>query len=278
MRSIVWTSTAAIALTGLIQASGWFNDPCDFWGAVFASWWAGVALFCSGGLAVAIFSLTNPETLRFAERVGILFQGDHGPHIDYAVERLQALEHYDDSADHVYTVDEQRIDVEKFHISMDSAMTVRPFIKDRRSSYEYPLGWAGMPHPPEGGRPNRLVYARVDGAQIHGPAPITLDGLFRTLPVKIEPTEAAKVEVGMNSWCSDGGHITYRPVRFTRKMRVVFKNRTDSPIWLQRHKPHGMVFQLTPGDPMTVYEGSEIEPGKQLYDFSVLSRPPAFIE
>lgn len=274
VQGIVWTATVATTVTGVVHISGWFNDPSDFWGAVFASWVAGVILFDSGGLAVAIFSLTQPETFHFAERVGILFQGDHGPHIDYAVKRLQALEHYDQSADHEYIIDEKRSDAAKFYIVMDSVSAVMPFIADRRSSYEYPLGWAAMPPPPDGGRPNKLAYVRVNGAQVHAPAPITQEGLSKILPITIEPAESAKIEVSMNSWCSDGGHVTYCPVRFTRKIRVVFKNRTDAPIWLQRHKPPGTVIQLTPGDPVAVYEGLEIEPGAQLYDFSVLSRPP----
>src|SRR5437588_7652008 len=89
--AVIAASTASIIATGFVYWMRWGLDPSTHFGAVFASWVGGVALFVIAGAVVALVSLARPEMESFDARARILFRRQTGKHIDYLIQRMQTV-------------------------------------------------------------------------------------------------------------------------------------------------------------------------------------------
>jgi hypothetical protein len=116
----VWAIFAAlfvvVAATGAMYALGLGLSPDTNFGAVFASWVGGVALFAVAGTIVAIVSLVRPEHESFDARARILFRRQSGRHIDYAISRIkEVLEHYAEATERRIVINEYDEKSKKLH-------------------------------------------------------------------------------------------------------------------------------------------------------------------
>jgi hypothetical protein len=136
----VWAVLIAMVLsivaTILIYRSGIDTNPATEFGAVFASWVGGVALFVVLGLAVAVVSLAQPEQESFDARARILFRRATGKHIDYIVSQIkETLEHYAEKAEIKVRITDYSPAEKKYLISVSDTVLVRSYLDDVETSY-----------------------------------------------------------------------------------------------------------------------------------------------
>jgi hypothetical protein len=144
------------------------THPETFFGAVFASWLGGLALFIITGIAIFVFSIARPEKDSFDARARILFRRQAGRHIDYIVERIKGiLEHYAESTEVTVSTISFHAGENKYRVASKNITQVRSYIDDVETTYVSALGRTNVTLPPPGGESNRLIYLRIDGTP-HG--------------------------------------------------------------------------------------------------------------
>jgi len=277
IRAILLAMTCAVGLTLLVYAAGLGRDPATFFGAAFAGWVSGVALFALTGVFVAIVSLAKPEDESVEGRARILFRGQKGRHIDYIVAVIRtSFEHYTESVIHTITISEFHPDEEKFRVLSEGETRLRAYIDDAMTTYRSRISMSEVSAPPAGGAPNRLTYLRV-GRQNRGGADFRGTSLEVPFDTTIEPGADCLIADGMEYWVTaDTEENSYRPIRFTQFARLTVRNyrRDNRPLDLKISDDGGQTFkpfQIQPGEVRTILEARDVEPDKVIYDLRLLA-------
>jgi hypothetical protein len=152
LRLVLATVILVLGATGAAYWFGVWQDPSTHWGAVFASWVGGVALFAVTGAVVAYVTLAQPEKEAFDARARILFRRQSGKHIDYIVKRIQdTLEHYSEQTDVHVVIRGYDEESKKFRIAVGHKVTLRSYVDDITSTYSSSIEYDDVAGPPPGG-------------------------------------------------------------------------------------------------------------------------------
>jgi hypothetical protein len=222
--AVIIAMVVSIIATVAIYLSNIDIDPVHKFGAAFAAWSGGVALFVVVGLAVAIVSLAQPEQESFDARARILFRRATGKHIDYVISRIKdTLEHYAEKAEIKIRIMDYNIPEKKYLVSISDTVFVRSYLDDVETSYASKLEYTEITDPPAGST-NSLRHLRVDGKNIAGPQEFrgSVHAPFQT---RIDQDAACKVEFSVITGCG----LTMRKIlmnRFDTHSYLRLKSRT----------------------------------------------------
>ncbi|AMB47685.1 hypothetical protein [Methylobacterium sp. AMS5] len=271
----LWTLFLAIliclALTGLVYYVVGVPPPNDHWGSVFASWVGGVALFLVVGVASAITQVARPELESFDTRARILFRKQSGRHIDYIVGRVQQLlEHYADTTHRKVSINEFHDGEGKFLVAVQTAVSVRSYIDDVRSTYGSTIQFRKVTAPPPG-RSNRLVFVRADGKSLGAGTDFT-DAIERPFETTIEAGCPCLVESRVELWVAHGTEPnTYRPARYSQQVVLEIENNLHDGrgIVVTFHDADDRTHEvrIPSGESRVVIEATDAPPLEQVFDF-----------
>jgi hypothetical protein len=274
-----WSVVAAAVLSVLgtagIYWSGYGLDPATHFGAAFASWVGGLALFLVAGTVVALVSLVRPENESFDARARILFRRQTGKHIDYIVDRIKGvLEHYAEKTTIKVTIKSFNEEARKYRISALSTVLVRSYLDDVETTYISHLSRTEVTAPPPNGEPNRLVFARVAGNPI-GVSEEFQDSIERPVSCRIDRNGTCEVTSLVDTWVrADDESNTHTPRRYTQILTLEFENLmpSDRPVevkltldgttWLSEQLPHGTSKQVA--------EIKDIKPETMAFDYKIM--------
>lgn len=274
---IVGVTAAVLLATAFVYWEGWGLNPATHFGAVFASWVSGVALFAVAGSLIAFVSLARPERESFDSRARILFRRQTGRHIDYIVGRIgKTLEHYAESTMLKVTIRSFNASERKFRVSATSEIVVRSYIDDVETTYTSNLVREEVTPCPAGGEPNRLVFARVAGEPV-GSSEEFASTVSRPISCRIEPDCSCDVESLMEFWIrADDEPNTHVPSRYTQSLTLLFENWVPAEhqvaikvsvdggtTWIDEQLPHGKSKKIL--------ELKDLAPGKEVFDYRILA-------
>jgi hypothetical protein len=274
--AILLATALSVAGTLLIDALGLGQSPTDYFGAIFAAWIGGLALFAMVGIVVAVVSLARPEEESVESRARILFRGQKGRHIDYIVARIrQIFEQYAEDVSNTMTANEYHAGERKFLVMSEGETRIRSYIDDLPSSYSSKISITDVARPPMGKDPNRLVYLRVGQTSVLGHD--FLDSAI-TYPFDATIAEGADCLIadGMEFWVdAETEANTYQPVRFSQRVRLTVRNhlRGGAPLRLKVSLDDGQTFDdftLRPGESRLICDTKDVEPDKVVYDVRFL--------
>jgi hypothetical protein len=200
----IWAVLAAVLVVILVTAIIYLFkiglDPATHFGAVFAGWVGGVALFVVAGAVVAIVSLARPEEESFDSRARILFRRQTGKHIDYIINRIGAvLEQYAEYQAIKITVESYHRETKRYRITLNNETVVRGYIDDIPSHYKSEIEYKEVTLPPPGEAPNALVFVRVQGNPLGRREEFTNE-ISRDVTTILDPDESSKVEFQIGYW------------------------------------------------------------------------------
>jgi hypothetical protein len=252
----------------------WLNiglNPGTHFGAVFASWVAGVALFVFVGIASALASLARPERGSFEERARILFRKQEGRHIDYIVNRLRhVFEHYAEAYEENHRLIEYREDAGRFYVSMETKTTVRSYIDDVETAFPTKLRFDDIIQPPSGGQPNMLKHLRIDGVARKSNVRFDRASFEHEESAFVRPHNTCQVEVSTAFWVQAGTEETsITPVRFTQRIRFRVENELSFPVRVRILSSVGALleeFVVQPSSQSRWFEMQDLEPDRVAYD------------
>jgi hypothetical protein len=273
--AVIAPTVAMLAATGIVYWLGLGRDPVTHFGAIFASWVSGLALFIVVGSVVALVSLAKPENWPFDSRARILFKRQTGNHIDYIVARIKGiLEHYAERTVIRIAVHNFDVGEGKFRVVSTSDITVRSYIDDVQTTYHSTFDLSEVTLPPAGGQSNRLIYLRVNdipqceaqefGAEISQP-----------LSCVIDKDSSCKVSRQTEHWLQavDEPNI-HRPKRYTQLLTLFIENLTiPAQNLVIQFSQDGTNFDdrpLAPSKSLKLLEVKDVEPGQLAYDFRIL--------
>jgi hypothetical protein len=269
------SSIATLLATCVIYLLGWGLDPSTHFGAIFASWVSGVALFVVVGSVIALVSLARPERESFDSRARILFRRQTGKHIDYIVARIKGiLEHYAERTVVRIAVQDFHAGENKFRIVSTSEITVRSYLDDVETNYSSTYDLNNMTLPPAGGVPNRLAYLRVDGKARCNAQEFTT-GISLPLSCNIKADSSCKVSEQTEHWLQAATEPNiWKPKRYTQLLTLSFENLTvpahNLIISLSQEGICFHDYQLLPNQALPAFEIKDIGPGELAYDFRIL--------
>ncbi len=274
-----WVVLAALAVTlaatAAVYAFGLGLDPATHFGAVFAGWVSGVALFVVLGVVVAIVSLDPPERASFDARARILFRRQTGPHIDYIVRRIgNVLEHYAESSAVTVSIDKYHAGERKYRISVLQETRVRSYIDDIESRYSTTVEYAEVTPPPADEQANRLVFIRIDGRGIEGSRDFRSE-ISRPITTTVVKDNAVTVSFNIEFWVeaeSEPNQLSCS--RFTQSFRLFFENRLNRPVNIRMLAVPGAdekSVHVRPGGRELGAELFNREPNAPVFDFRLLA-------
>ncbi len=242
----------------------------SFYGAVFASWAAGVALFALVGFIVALASLSRPEQESFDARARNFLRRQSGGHIDYIVKKLgETLEPYVESSTRRMIIQKWNEAEKKFQIRQETIVNVRGFLDDIESKFPARLAYKAHCKWPEGENSPSLSYIKVNGETIHGF--LEFEDEFAYEFEGVAPKNSTcPVEHAMTYWVEASTEPNRaRPTRFVRSMEVIIENKEPrhSVIVKVVSGASQKEFRLDPGDQEVVIKQEETIPGEYSYDF-----------
>jgi hypothetical protein len=235
----VWAVLAAVVVCLIVTAIPYYYhlglDPTTHFGAVFAGWVGGVALFVIAGAVVAIVSLARPEEDSFDARARILFRHQTGKHIDYIIHRISSiLEQYTESHIHIVRIQKYHEPSRTFYVIINNETNVRSYIEDVQSHYEIVLDYKEVTLPPETGEiPNILTFIRVEGKPLVG-RHVFSDSISHRELSTVKPNASSKAECELSFWIrANDEENSVMCVRYTQFLTVYFENVTDRPITIE---------------------------------------------
>lgn len=277
--SLDWRAWAVIAAgaitviaTGVVYYLGIGLDPATHFGAVFAGWVAGVALFIIAGAVVALVSLARPEREPFDARARILFRRQTGKHVDYIVERIrEVLEHYAERTTIKVTIRGYDATENKFRVAAYNKVLVRSYLDDVETTYISALSRREVAAPPPGGEPNKLVFARVAGDPV-GVAEVFDEMIERPVSCRLERNGVCEVESLMEFWVKgDDEPNSHKPRRYTQVLTLEFENLLgpEHPVAvkLTENGQDWITEQLPSGRTRQVLEVKDKKPGESVFDY-----------
>lgn len=273
----VWTLFIAIflslAVTGAVYYFHGVPPPDTHWGSVFASWVGGVALFLVVGVATAITQVARPELESFDTRARILFRKQSGRHIDYIVGRVQQLlEHYADTTRRRISVNEYHAGEGKFLCSVETAVSVRSYIDDIRSTFGSKIHFHQVTPPPPG-RTNRLVFVRADGKSL-GAGTDFEDAIERSFETTIEAGCPCLVESKVDLWVArDDEPNRYRPARYSQYVVLDLQNNLHDgqEVVVRFYDGANLVneVRVPSGESRELVEVRDVQPLEPVFDFRI---------
>jgi hypothetical protein len=276
----IWIITGAVfvalAGTGVIYWLGIGRDPATHFGAVFASWVGAVAVFVLAALG-AIVSLAKPESESFESRARILFRRQTGAHIDYIVQQMRGkFEHYAESNTSKITIKEYNAAEKKFFVSSQDTMILRSYIDDEETVWASYVDYKGLTPPPATGRPNRLVFVRINDVTLPSSEQVATDGAIH-MPVNttVKKNDSCKVEYLAEYWVlADTEDNTHKTIRYNQLLTVDFESEISAPVSIQviEDGKEPITHKLAqPGDKKRAIAISGLVPGKQAYNFHIVA-------
>jgi len=225
VKFVILIAFLCVLASVVIYYTGHGRNPETFFGATFASWIGGLALFIITGIIIFFFSMARPETGSFDSRARILFRGQSGQHIDYIVERIKGmLEHYAERTEIRITIRSFDVGESKYRISSSNTALVRSYIDDVETTYVSALGRNDVTSPPAGGEPNRLVYLRMNGDPI-GTSEDFQNAFKRAVSCRIARNESCNVSWLMDYWVrANEESNTHTTRRYTQNLTLTFEN------------------------------------------------------
>jgi len=274
VRAVLAIGIITFALTGLAYWLRVGLNPATHFGAIFASWVSGVALFAISGVAIAVITLARPELEPFDTRARILFRRQTGKHIDYIVGRIkEILEHYAEETEQKLTIRDFHEGEQKFWMSTYIRVLVRSYIDDVETTYVSSIARREITAPPQGGTPNRLVFARVDGVPVGVSAEFG-DSFDRPINCRIDRDGVCEVTSQVDFWVqAETEENKHRPKRYTQVLKFQFENllasgrpvdvlfTIDGADWLTVRLEHGHVKQVA--------ELTDVHPGVVAFNFKL---------
>jgi hypothetical protein len=277
--SIFLVTAVAVVLTIIVGNIEYSRDPSTFFGAIFASWVAGLALFIGVGGLVAVVSLARPHQESFDARARILFRRQSGRHIDYIVSRISGvLEHYSEETYRRIMIKEFDENECKYLISMETTTTVRSYIDDIISNYVCPIRIIPKSQPPEG-RKHKLVYTRIDGRAEGGSEEFDGD-VDRKIATTIDGDKACKVEQCIEMWIKEKTEPCRNiPTRYTQKYLLFIENHlTNRSVNIKitegmarENQEDWKQYSLSPGDKRALLQRVDLLPEQIVYDLRICS-------
>lgn len=269
---IAFASSVAVSL--LIYALGFGRSPSTFFGAVFASWVGGVALFAVVGAAAAVVSLARPEQEAFDARARILFRRQSGGHIEYIVQRIaQILEHYSERHIEKYEILDYDENSNRFRVGSETDVSLRSYIDDIQSDFKAKIRYDGITSPPPGGAPTKLCYVRVDGRPVMPPKVINGADMDEEIETRIDRDAVCRIEHRVELWiAAETEENTFWPVRYTQHLRLEAENCIDRNVLvrLSRDGAPPQEHLLEPGASRSLASFSDLRPGTRVYDLRIL--------
>jgi hypothetical protein len=273
--AVIVAGGATIVATVIVYWLGLGLNPATHFGAVFASWVGGVALFLIAGSVVALVSLSRPEAEPFDARARILFRRQSGKHVDYIVDKIkEVLEHYAEGTSLKISVRAYNAAEKKFRVSAQSTVRVRSYLDDIETTYVSLLSRNNVCAPPPGGEPNRLVYARVAGNPACA-ADEFAGSIERPISCRIERNGECEVASLFEYWiAADDEPNTHTTRRYTQALTLEIENvmgagqalgvklTIDGTNWVTEHLPPGISKQ--------VLELKDIKPGVSVFDYRLI--------
>ena len=268
--AIFFALIVSIIGTLLVYALPIDRNPGQEFGAVFASWVGGLALFVVVGAAVAIASIVRPEHESFDARARILFRRATGKHVDYIVLRIKdILEHYAESTEIILRIMNYNDTEKKFLIGVSDRIRVRSYLDDVETSFESNIEYAECTHPPPGCH-NRLVFAKIDNINI-GATEDFDDHVIRKIKSKIDRDSTCTIEFLTELWqLANDEPYEHEPVRYTQQLSLDIENfiatepRIDVKILLQESGASKEVI-IPYGTRKRICEPKELLPGRVAY-------------
>jgi hypothetical protein len=271
---------AAVVVCLIVTAIPYYYDfgldPTTHFGAVFAGWVGGVALFVIAGAVVAIVSLARPEEDSFDARARILFRRQTGRHIDYIIQRISSiLEQYTESHIHIIRVQKYHEPSKTFYMTINNETNVRSYIDDVQSQYEARLFYQAVTLPPEGEEtPNILTFIRVQGKPILGRR-VFSDSISHRAMATVEPNASSKAESEVSFWVrANDENNSVECVRYTQLLTVSFENVTDRSITIEVKNLQGKRWDkiiIEPAEaPKLVFTATDLIPGVNAFEYRIL--------
>ena len=276
----IWIITGAVfvalAATAVIYWLGIGRDPATHFGAVFASWVGAVAVFVLAAIG-AIVSLAKPEKESFESRARILFRRQTGAHIDYIVQQMRGkFEHYAESNTIKITVKEYNAPEKKFFISSHDTMILRSYIDDEDTVWTSHVNYRELTPPPAGGRPNRLVFVRINDVTLPDSEQLATTGaIHQPVNTTVKKNDSCKVEYLAEYWVgADEESNTHTTIRYNQLLTVDFESEISGPVTIRATQDgkEWTDFKLArPGDKKRAIALSGLVPGTQAYDFRLMA-------
>jgi len=271
---IVVIVAGAIAATYGIYWWGCGHDPSTFFGAVFAAWIGGLALFVITGIVVVIISLAKPEQESFDARARILFRKQTGKHIDYIVSKIrEVLEHYAESTSIRVTLKQFHAGERKYLLGIQDTVVLKSYLDDIETTWDSKVEYWEITPPPPQCQSNRLVYVRIDNV-VTGISEDFADKLTRPISTRIERDASCKVEYLVEYWgkANEEPH-SLSPKRYNQLITLEFENLTGIAVTIQvsedGKKPTDLV--LAPGELRRALTLRDVFPNKEAYEFRVMA-------
>jgi hypothetical protein len=278
----VWAIVAAMFVlvigTLVIYKLGIGLNPTTHFGAVFASWVGGVALFVVAGAVVAIVSLVRPEQESFDARARILFRRQTGQHIDYIVSRIKDMfEHYSPETSIKITLRGYDETNSKYRIARSNKVILRSYLDDVRSTYHSSVKYSEITLPPPGGEPNRLMFLRIDGSAIGRPAEEFHDTFDRPFSTTIDMDATCEVNYMVEFWTkATDEENNHRTKRYTQLFKLEFENlinRSDPVKIRLNDRDHPTLYDISiaRGESREILKLKDIPPNEDVYNYLILA-------
>ena len=227
VRAIAGTAMVMVIITALwtvvmLTLGLDFFDRQRFWEPIFLSWVAGVALF-GFSVVIALAQLDDPFAEGSSRRMAILMQGQEGPHVDYFLNKFREAEQYAEIVEKTFVFQEVTDDGARALLDTVTKITLRNFISDVGSTYSQPIGFStDVP-----GASARVLYMKVDEADVSLDQFIPGPSFRETYPISIEPGKSVTVEFAIRRWV-DPARLLQSNARFSRAIKVFAQNNTSA--------------------------------------------------
>lgn len=276
IRILVYVVGASIAATVVIYLLGLGLNPSTHFGAVFASWVAGLALFLVAGAFGVIVSLARPERESFDARARILFRRQSGTHIDYMVGTIkEALEPYAELHEIKVVIRQYHPGEKKFHVQDIDTMHLRGYLQDIDTTGKIKFDYQEVTLPPPGGADNRLVYVRLNGNDI-ATVKSFKEVLSEEYPINLAREETSKIESMIECWCLEGSNDKnpHTTIRYNKLLSVSFENQSICNVVVHFKNNHGKKTELPllVGQTKPAMSATNLAP-TQVYDYYIECQP-----
>lgn len=277
IKNVDWRLRAMLAATSLsIAASlvcyglGLGLDPSTFFGAIFASWIGALAFFAFVGFAVAVVSIARPEEGTFDSRARILFKGERGRHIEYAINCIKQFEHYAESSEKKFIIEEFNAQESKFRIVIDDDTKIKSYIDDIPCIYNSRFELEDVTAAPSGSNDrNILRIFRIDG-RAEATNVIFTDKIKKEFPVQIEPYSTCNITHTFSLWFNKATEeFAVILPRYTNTVTIKFDNRTSNKVKIAIQGMINDTITLDAGQPRSLSPLSYLEPDKPVLTFKL---------
>jgi hypothetical protein len=275
VRAVLVAVLASVIVTGFFYYFHIGLDPATHFGAVFASWVGGVALFVVAGAVVAIVSLTRPEEEPYDARARILFRRKTGSHIDYIINRIGTiLEQYAETQVLSVRIEKYHDTSKTFYLTIANETIIRGYIDDIDSTYVSQIEYNNITLPPPGEAENFISFVRVKGQPVGGRETFS-DHIHRDITTVVTPKESCKAEFTMSFWTRANDETnSQESVRYTQLFRLEVENLLDRPVKFEIHNPQrGRWDQviINPLEaPKPVHTMADLRPGIKAVEYRLL--------